>query len=810
MWSETQFKETEKDVNNLSGQWLSIIIYILMIIATMPWLKWSFAPTGDTLDTSWAWALGYAVQHNMQWGKNFLFTYGPLGFVANPYFYSDHALWGIASGCIFSTRLVFGLLYIYLLRAIRTSGNGKVWPLWLGGLSWIIGSSFIDISTQAALIAIFLLIYSLGEEQRRRRLLSTLIGAGFLFGFASLIKSTGLIVATFILVIYPLLRWYIWRTRRSLVLGIMPLPVFALTFAVLFVSAGQHLENIPSFIYGTVQIAKGYTPAMSIHGKGMQTGAALFVILLSFISGLVYFLRRNTLVTAQYIVLGVMLFWAWKEGFTRHDPGFGGGHAMAFFGTSLAVIAIMVNISFGGGKRQQYNIIGIAYLTTLLFAIPGINLLSVNQIENYKQFYELFTSRSARNTQQRIENKALVTQFPISKSMITAINHETVNIVPWNLMMAQAYHWTFVPSPVIQAYSVYTPYLDHLNATQIWNNHGAQNILYTYESIDGRYPLFDEPATFRAILYNYRLKQAGSNYSLLEKNRESGEHPKLQSTGEVSNHFGKWIAVPKDTDYADIFIQTTLLGHLANIFYKPSQVHIYLRLANGSVQGPFRFIYPTASDGLFLRYFVANQSDLNRLMSHDASGLERIIGVKMVSSGAGTEYGSDIHVKFFTALHPIGFFSTYQQIDTVVGSANNQPLPLMQNQTASVEILPTTYALAKAGWLRSIGVLQGNYGNTANGQLMIRACSNGSCVSGVSPLSQSKDNSYFYIILSHPLFLDPSKLLTLTIKHVGGTRPDALWLWPQIANYGQHLKGPKGNAINKSLSLHFNVFDQPK
>ncbi len=153
---------------------------------------------------------------------------------------------------------------------------------------------------------------------------------------------------------------------------------------------------------------------------------------------------------------------------------------------------------------------------------------------------------------------------------------------------------------------------------------------------------------------------------------------------------------------------------------------------------------------------------------------------------------------------------SYQQIDTVVGSANNQPLPLMQNQNASVEILPSTYALTKAGWLRSIGVFQGNYGNTANGQLMIRACSNGSCVSGVSPLSQSKDNSYFYIILSHPLFLDPSKLLTLTIKHVGGTRPDALWLWPQMANYGQHLKGPKGNIFNKSLRIRFNVFDQPK
>lgn len=105
MRTKTQFKEHKK----LTGVWLPLAIYVLLLIATIPWLSQSFAPTSDTLDTSWVWALGYALSHHMQWGQTFLFTYGPLGFLIQPYFYTDHALWGMAAVATLSTRLVFGL-----------------------------------------------------------------------------------------------------------------------------------------------------------------------------------------------------------------------------------------------------------------------------------------------------------------------------------------------------------------------------------------------------------------------------------------------------------------------------------------------------------------------------------------------------------------------------------------------------------------------------------------------------------------------------------------------------------------------------
>jgi hypothetical protein len=57
-----------------------IMAIFLLILTTIPPLVMMFAPTSDTLDTSWAWVLGYAFSNNLQWGKQIIFTYGPLGF----------------------------------------------------------------------------------------------------------------------------------------------------------------------------------------------------------------------------------------------------------------------------------------------------------------------------------------------------------------------------------------------------------------------------------------------------------------------------------------------------------------------------------------------------------------------------------------------------------------------------------------------------------------------------------------------------------------------------------------------------------
>lgn len=645
-----QFKEYAPQSTKQSRTIFEFCIFIVLLLSTMPVLTASFAPTGDTLDVSWAWMLGYGLLHHLQWGRSILFTYGPLGFLANPYFYSDHLLWGMAALARLASWIAFGLGFALILS--RVLPKKKIFPRFALPvvIAWLFGASSVDLATQSAFIAILLLIFALDGKSNRMTIISLVI-AGILLGFGSLIKSTSLIIAFLMVCIYPLLWWYAHSQKQKTILSLLPLLAFVVSLLALWVLAGQSIVNLPVYFQGTWAIASGYTPAMSIHGKGLQTVVALIILALFVITTFMVLQNKERARFAQSLILGVMVFWAWKEGFTRHDPGFSGGHAMAFFGTALLVAAVGLVLLSGDLQRKATINVAAIYLLALGFALPGSSLFSVNEIANYKNFVSLITSKSHRETQQHQETSAIANQFHLNSALLNAIKNHSANIIPWDLMMTQGYHMDLVASPVFQAYSVYTPYLDHLNARQIWKGEAAGKVIYTFESIDGRYPIFDEPATFRALLTCYKTQQAGIRYSVLSHTQ--CEKPQLITVGEKLNgNFNQWVSVPRHSSYVNVGVRTTSMGHITNILSKPNQVHVLFRLSDGSIKGPYRFVYPLGDDGLFMKYFINGQQEANGLFAKNATGLQRIAAFKLTTANHSLDYSKTFDVKFFTTNPP--------------------------------------------------------------------------------------------------------------------------------------------------------------
>ncbi|MHB1632936.1 MAG: hypothetical protein ACYCQL_12090, partial [Acidithiobacillus sp.] len=354
-----------------------------------------------------------------------------------------------------------------------------------------------------------------------------------------------------------------------------------------------------------------------------------------------------------------------------------------------------------------------------------------------------------------------------------------------------------------------TPYLDHLNAQQIWKGKSADKVIYTFESIDGRYPIFDEPATFRALLTCYRTEYASDPYTVLS--RSQCVKPKLTTVdGLTSGSFDKWVAVPARSSYINVGVRTTITGHLMNILFKPNQVHILFRLSDGSIKGPYRFIYPLAGDGLFVKYFIGSQNEANRLFAGNASGLQRIVAFKLVTASKSIDFAKSIPIQFFSALPPHPFKILWGEIKIPVESIDNTPLPLENGQKTTVVFSVPKQQLDVVARVSSVGVYQGNYGNSATGQLKIKICDKSKCVQGVRPLSESHDNSFFPIPLKTPLKVEPDEQMTLTIRHIDGDKPDALWVWPAKSGYPQELIGPQGLLPGKAIriALKYHVQDQ--
>jgi hypothetical protein len=151
-----------------------------------------------------------------------------------------------------------------------------------------------------------------------------------------------------------------------------------------------------------------------------------------------------------------------------------------------------------------------------------------------------------------------------------------------------------------------------LNSQHFESVDAPEFLLYAFGSIDGRYPLFDEPATFRTILRNYKPVFIDGKFIILRRADTRNWPPsKTVSVLDTETEFGKPISVPKIKNgylFAKIYMEYNLLGKIAKLIYKPPIVGVGL-LADGSVFG-HRFIFSTARNGIFLSQYIHGVRDL--------------------------------------------------------------------------------------------------------------------------------------------------------------------------------------------------------
>lgn len=645
MWRLRIFRDKTDQPRTRSAATIHLGIFTLMLAVTMPRLARSFSPTPDPLDTSWTWMLGYGLQHHLQWGKSIVFTYGPLGFLTDTYFYSDHFLWGVSATVRLTSWFIFGLGFVGILGRLA-AGTPRSKTTLLAAMGWIVGGSFLGLSTQSAVLGVLLLVLALAEEEGASVRIEW-ITSGFLLALGALVKSTGLIVSVLALLVYPAVWWYAGRRKDAPLLSLVPLLSFAVSFCALWVLSAQALGDLPVYFRGTWEIVRGYTPAMSINGMKLQIVSALAILTLLAGALIAFHIAGRKVRVGQCLLLGGVAFWAWKEGFTLQDPGYV-RHPMIFFGTALLIASVGASLLSLEKLRYLGSCVYGAYAIALLSSIlgyPPSSLSFARVLINYSDYLSLVSSQSRRAEEQLAQTVAIQRQFGLGTGLVNAVGQASVNVMPWSLMMTQGYGMHLVASPVIQTYSVYTPYLDRTNARQIWDGGSAQKILYGYGTLGPRYPPFDEPATFRAMLTCYRTQYTGRVYAVLS--RFGCAPPELQPADDPEEvSLGTWIRVPLRASYVDIDLHTSVIGDLANILYKAPHVWIFLGFGDGRVAGPYQLIYPVAKDGLFIRYFIGSQSDADLLFSGNTSGLRRIAGIEIVTSPGSLDYARHFGVRF--------------------------------------------------------------------------------------------------------------------------------------------------------------------
>lgn len=561
-------------------------IAVPLLIMALGWSALSLQP-GSGLDESWNAALYLATHDGLTFGRDVVFTLGPLGFLYQPEAWEIH-LAQIA--VVYTVVLRFAVAYA-VYRSLRNPFGGVL----AFAVSVIVVC--IGTGTQFGELVVFLAAagWALGAEPGDHKVLAVVVGGGVLAGLQCLVKVSIGATLAFMLVVVVL---SLPVRRREY--GAYALGAFVISLVGLWLMAGQALGVLPHYLIHSAAVASGYTGAMGLEatGLGWEYTAALIGLGVG-----VWAVWRVAEPRMSRQRLGMAILWLafwfsmFKEGFVRHDLW----HGSAFFVGLLGGFAVI------RWRRSERLVaaVTVAALATFTLAAQSASLdlrFSHDVRSLISNVSDVMNGSKVTAMQQSARAYIRESEPPIDATMQRLIAGHTVAIYPAEQDIAWAYDVRWDPIPVFQSYAAYTSSLDALDAGFLASARAPTRILFQGTAgIDNRVGAFDESATLRTMLCHYRPLDVGQGTLLLTlvANRCPLPPRRLEV---VHAGWGQVVPVPAPpTPRSLVYVDIAGTGpagfeRLESLLYRPGDRFV---LINGV--SPMRFIPGTATDGLPLR-----------------------------------------------------------------------------------------------------------------------------------------------------------------------------------------------------------------
>ena len=604
-----------------------------LLLAFLTWRKINFLPL-DGLDPSWQAALHMAAHDRLPF-KGIVFTYGPLGFLAQPEGYFASTVWASALYVVAVQASLCAALVSVLRRTVGLV-IAAVATFLLVSVAQDLG--IVDVVVVVVVLVAFGLLRGDHSVRAQRVLVATL---GVVAGAHLLIKlNTG--VTVFIVGAVAA----VFVERRAWLPGVIFLMAAVGSLITGWVVTGNGLGDLVPFFDRSWQVASGYSEAMSVETRSrtgfypIAAGVAVIVVALGVLASRNWPPRRRI----GLALAGAMwLFAAFKLGFVRHDS-----HDVAYFGEAL-----LVGATFAGALATMWTGWWKAVPVGLTIALVTANLVAsaLNPASAVNPFPALaragedlsVLSSPARREEavQRARAHRRSRYYRLTPSIVRVLRGHTLHIRPWEAGIAWAYpEFRWHPVPVFQEYSAYTTNLDDRDAAFLRSPDAPERILTEPLAIDRRNPDWESPAAMVAIVCHYRELLADSPWQVLGRvaNRCGGE----RSLGVVKARVGQTVAVPDTGNRNDLVLArikgldySPLYG-LRSLLWRAPEVHV--RLDGGRRN---RLVPGTAGNGLIVRAprerlgfsqpFAPDSANLLRVERQSGIGLNEDLTIEFVA-----------------------------------------------------------------------------------------------------------------------------------------------------------------------------------
>jgi hypothetical protein len=505
--------------------------------AAIAWLTWPIPSitVESGLDTSWQLALHLSADQRLSFGRDIVFTYGPLGFLAHPRLVTAPTA---VTALVFAAFAQFSICAIVLCRALRSFS----WYVAVA-LTYVVGamlaaSGFSNLGDYTVFAVLALVVRILEDPQPAPAWILPL--GAFLASFQLLVKISGGFVAL------GLLATAAWHVRPSgaraeaLLLG-----MFSAFLCALWLVSGGSFGELGTWLHQSIHVITAYSDAMALDAasKGFYLEA---VLLLGIAAWLITLQQRGVggwrtrSLGAACALYGFAYF---KEGFVRFDFF----HAVLFF-SAFAVGVLTITWT----ERTRW--VALSLVATCLgataTAVGGNGFLYSPGSRMGTAMDELaLTADSGREI--RAARATIRRELALDKATLAALRGKTVDVEPYETSAVWAYGFNWHPQPLIQSYVALDHELDVFNAHAL-HDRGPERVLYQREKreLDGRNPLYVAPESYFVLLCHYRSGHSTRKWQTLL--RTSDRCGSTRSLGSAVTVEGENVRVPRTSSSADV------------------------------------------------------------------------------------------------------------------------------------------------------------------------------------------------------------------------------------------------------------------
>ncbi len=623
---------------------------------------------GDPLGSSFVATLEQGLNSGLHWGSQVVWTYGPFGAL-------DFNL-GTEPRILFITLLVRLLTHVVFLSLLATVFWYRKVPPWLwvaSGLCFFVlaAAGPLELNTECVLIGAVTtwLALSVDRPLAFRWRLALMSFGGIALALASLDKISDTLDAVGILLVVTVHSVLVRRHLRAAAAGWAS---WLAGWLLLWMLAGQRLQDIPPFARTAFELISGYSSAMANGAASWVTLLAALIVASLFGATVLLTVRRRPELALATALSTAVVFLLFKEGFVRADPI----HIDWFLVPSVYMLVTLAAIALTGPTtstperglktatqhRDRSPVVlasatGVAVVALLVAAATYPQLVSswsfTDRVAGYGGALASILSPGQREAVRAEDLTHLAALYGVPATILDKVRGGTVDVLPWFNAAPLVYGVPGAQQPVMQSYSAYTSYLDGLDAAFFAGPNAPDFILISYLPIDERLLQFDEPLVVRALMDDYRVDPLSNGaYVLLDRHPRPARPPDTPLSDECVS-IGQQVTVPQlpsERVYAHVRVSLSALGFIRGLAYRPHVLYITITTLDHSVPleasqtRTFRFVSGTAGDGLLVSGLATDPYGLARLLAGKVQG-GAITSFRITTDSPG-QYDQQMCVRF--------------------------------------------------------------------------------------------------------------------------------------------------------------------